>query len=303
MKPKLAFVLGGGGARGALQVGALRALLEAGTTPDLLVGTSAGAVNAAYLGIRGVSLDGVKALEEAWLAAAGMNLFPANALWLAVRALFNRPTPAVADRLLQFFLSNGLTPEMRFADIPAVPVYLVAADLNNGKAVVYGSDPQDSVLEGLMASTALPPWVAPIARPDQLLVDGGAVSTLPIEPALRMGAGNIIALDLQDARMISSEAQGFGPFMARLITTVENRQKELEMALAEAYGVRVRLVHLEGPEPTPLWDFTRSAELIECGYRQMWEVIDSWPADHRPPWLAWLSHMLQRKSRPPRGMR
>ena len=303
MKRNLALVLGGGGGRGALQVGALRALFEAGLYPDMLVGTSAGAVNAAYLGMRGVNLAGVEALEKAWLVAAGLNLFPSNFLWLTVRTLFNRPTPVVANRMQEFFLSQGLSPEMRFGDIPGVRVYLVAADLNSGKTVVYGRDPQESLMEGLLASTALPPWVSPIAKPDQLLIDGGAVSTLPIEPALSQGATEIIALDLQDNRMIPTEAQGFGPFMARVINTVENRQKELELALAEAYGVRVRLVHLEGPEPTPLWDFTRSAELIECGYRQMWEVMDSWPADHRPPWLAWLSHMLQRKSRPPRGMR
>jgi NTE family protein len=300
MKKNLAFVLGGGGGRGALQAGALRALFEADIYPDMLVGTSAGAVNAAYLAMRGVNLAGVDALEKAWLVAAGLNLFPANFLWLSIRALFNRPTPVVAHRLQEFFLSQGLSPEMRFADITGVRAYLVAADLSNGKTVVYGRDSQENLMEGLLASTALPPWVSPIEKPDQRLIDGGAVSTLPIEPALSQGATEIIALDLQDNRMIPTEAQGFGPFMAQVINTVENRQKELELALAAARGVRVRLVHLEGPEPTPLWDFTRSAELIECGYRQMWRAIDNWEIEHRPPWLAWLSHRLQRKSRPPR---
>lgn len=303
MKRKLAFVLGGGGGRGALQAGALRALFEADVFPDMLVGTSAGAVNAAYLAMRGANLAGVEALEKAWLVAAGLNLFPSNFLWLTVRTLFNRPTPVVSHRLQEFFISQGLSAEMRFGEIPGVRVYLVAADLSNGKTVVYGNDPQESLLEGLLASTALPPWVSPIAKPDQLLIDGGAVSTLPIEPALSQGATEIIALDLQDNRMIPTEAQGFGPFMARVINTVENRQKEMELALAEAHGVKVRLVHLEGPEPTPLWDFTRSAELIECGYKQMWGAMDSWEADHRPPWLAWLSHRLLRKSRQPRGMK
>jgi len=52
-RTSLAFVLGGGGARGALQAGALRALWEAGLRPDLWVGTSAGAVNAAFLAVKG----------------------------------------------------------------------------------------------------------------------------------------------------------------------------------------------------------------------------------------------------------
>ena len=54
---KLGLVLSGGGARGALQVGAIRALLEADYHPDLLVGTSIGAVNATYLAVNGINLD------------------------------------------------------------------------------------------------------------------------------------------------------------------------------------------------------------------------------------------------------
>jgi NTE family protein len=65
MEKCLAFVLGGGGARGALQVGALRALFEAGYQPDLLVGTSIGAANAACLAFWGVNMDGIAALERA----------------------------------------------------------------------------------------------------------------------------------------------------------------------------------------------------------------------------------------------
>jgi NTE family protein len=64
MNNRLAFVLGGGGARGALQVGALRALLEAGYRPDLLIGTSIGAINAAGLALWGVDLAGVDALAR-----------------------------------------------------------------------------------------------------------------------------------------------------------------------------------------------------------------------------------------------
>jgi len=62
----LAFVLSGGGGRGAMQVGALRALLEAGLRPNLLVGTSIGAVNAAGLALWGVDLFGIEVLEQAY---------------------------------------------------------------------------------------------------------------------------------------------------------------------------------------------------------------------------------------------
>jgi len=66
MEKCTAFVLGSGGSRGALQVGALRALLEAGIVPDMLVGTSIGAANATGLVLWGVNLDGLAALERVW---------------------------------------------------------------------------------------------------------------------------------------------------------------------------------------------------------------------------------------------
>ncbi len=91
MAKQLAFVLGGGGGRGALQAGALRALLESGYKPAMLVGTSAGAINAAYLALRGVNMQGVAALESAWKEAAKLNLYPSNTLWLSVRAVLTAP--------------------------------------------------------------------------------------------------------------------------------------------------------------------------------------------------------------------
>jgi NTE family protein len=74
MNKPLALVLGGGGARGALQVGAVRALLEADIRPDLLVGTSIGAINAAGLAIRGVAAATIPSMVEDWRAATAVVL-------------------------------------------------------------------------------------------------------------------------------------------------------------------------------------------------------------------------------------
>ena len=74
MKKCTAFVLGGGGSRGALQVGAMRALLEAGIAPDLLVGTSIGAGNATGLALWGADLAGLTALEAVWDTISGEQL-------------------------------------------------------------------------------------------------------------------------------------------------------------------------------------------------------------------------------------
>lgn len=289
MKKKLAFVLGGGGARGALQVGAVRALLESGYHPDVLVGTSIGAANAAFLALHAANSGCIKELVKIWQDAAAADLLPANYLWLTVRTLFNRPNEYSSHRMRDFLITHGLSPDLQFGDIRGVQLLVVAADLNSGRLALYGLDPRESVLEGVLASAALPPWVLPIEKDGQLLMDGGAISTLPIEPALLAGVTEIIALDLADYRAARMEAHGFGSFIYKLMNTVEQRQIELELALAAGCNVPVRQVHLLADEPVPLWDFRHSMDLIACGYQITCREIERWQAERKPGWLArWL---------------
>lgn len=293
MKKQLAFVLGGGGARGALQVGALRALIEAGYQPDLLVGTSAGAINATFMAVRGMSLQSITELVQAWHDAATAEFFPQNYLWLTVRALFRRPDVHTSHRLRDFFVSHGLGPELRFGDIQGIRLVLVATDLNASQLALYGLDPAEYVLEGLLASTALPPWVTPIERDGSLLMDGGAISTLPIEPAMLTGATEIIALDLYDPNSLPHEPNGFGPFLAKLLNTVERRQTEMELALASARRVPVHYLHLRAPDSVPLWDFSHAGELIEIGYELARAQIPRWQAESKPRFLKWLQGFIE----------
>lgn len=291
MRKQLAFVLGGGGARGALQVGALRALLEAGYQPDMLVGTSVGAVNATFLALRGVTLQSIDELIQAWYDARQADLLPQNYLWLTVRALFRRANQQTYYPLRDFSIAHGIHPDLRFSDLKGPRLLLVAADLNTHGVALYGIDLQQSVLEGLLASSALPPWMAPIAKADQLLMDGGIVSNLPIEPAMNAGATDIIALDLHDPRSLPHEMPGFGPFLAKLLLTMENRQMELELAIASARKIPLRYIHLTSPTSIPLWDFSQAEALIQHGYQQAQREIASWKPMRQPGfwgWLRWL---------------
>ncbi|MBN1137851.1 MAG: patatin-like phospholipase family protein [Anaerolineae bacterium] len=274
---KLAFVLGGGGARGALQIGALRALLEAGIQPDMLVGTSAGAINAVYLATHGLTPQGLDSLAEAWCEAAAAELMPPHYLWLTIRALFNRPSSQIEHRFRDFFVAHGLDPELRFGQLAGPRLVLVSADLKAACPVLYGTDPEQFVLEGLLASTALPPWIRPIDRDGHLLIDGGAVSNLPIEPALAQGATRIVALDLFDPRPMELEGDGFGPFLGRLLVTVEGRQIELELALARARGVDIHYLALQPEQPVQIWDFGHTEALIDEGYRIARRELAAWP--------------------------
>mgnify|MGYP001046112574 CR=1 FL=1 len=272
MDRTLAFVFSGGGSRGALQVGALQALLEHGLQPDLLVGTSIGSVNAAYLALHGFSQQSVAGLVGAWRGVTAMDLLPANYVWLAVRAMFGRSLSDPAQRIKEFFIAHGITPELRFAQLVRPRLVIVSADLNTGQPVLHGLDPDEAVLDALLLSTALPPWVMPVNRQGRYEMDGGLVSNLPIEPALQAGATSIIALDLIDTREPAGANRLTG-ILGRVSMVVEKRQADLELALAEARGVPTLYLDLVAKVPVALWDFQHSDALIADGYEAARRVL------------------------------
>jgi len=276
MNKCLTFVLGGGGARGALQLGALRALFEAGIQPDMLVGTSIGAANATGLALWGVSQTGLEALERSYQKMADSNLMNPRFAHLMRRLLSGHPSDYGSRRVAEFFIAEGITPELRFDQITDVRLALVGADLVSCKPVIYGQDPAQPILEGLLASVALPPWFAPIEDNGQYIVDGGILSNLPIEPALQMGATEIIAFDLDDPGLSAEHSQGVSQFLGQIAFAVSQRYVQLETALAEARGVPVHRIELRSPEPTQLWDFQNYRQLIQVGYETAAREIPGW---------------------------
>ena len=265
MTRTLAFVLSGGGARGALQVGALQALLEHGLTPEMLVGTSIGSVNAAFLALHGFSRESLDGLAEAWRGVANQDLLPANYVWLAVRAMFGRTVKDPAARIREFFITHGITPELQFSALDKPRLVIVSTDLNTGQPVLHGLEPDETVLDALLLSTALPPWVMPVKNQGRYEMDGGLVSNLPIEPALRAGATEIVALDLLDTREPMGRNRIAG-ILEKVSIVVEKRQADLELELARALGVAILYVDLVGKTPFPIWDFKHPDELIAEGY-------------------------------------
>lgn len=266
MAKKLAFALSGGGSRGALQVGALYALLEAGIPPDFLIGASIGAVNACYLAINGFTKESLDRLAAAWRSAETADIFPANYLWLTVRAMFGRSSQDPSRRLKDFFIAGGITPQLCFSNLEQVKLVIVSTDLNTGRPILHGETPEEKVLDALLLSTALPPWFMPVRKQERYLMDGGVVSNLPIEPALKMGATEIVALDLTDSREILGQNDRFRFFLDRLIFSVGKRELDLELELAEARGIPILYLDLTGELPIPIWDFQHTDELIAQGY-------------------------------------
>jgi len=304
MKKKLAIVLGGGGARGAMQVGAMRALFEAGIKPDILVGTSIGSINATGLALWGVNLEGVQALERLYQRMQDSKLMDPRLFQFAWNAVSQKSNQRGSRSAREFMIAEGITPEIRFGQINSVRLATVAADLHTGEPIIYGWDPEQSVLEGVLASATIPPWFAPIEKGDQYIIDGGALSNLPIEPAIKLGATEIIALDLHDPDAYGKMNKTIDPLLTKLASAITERQLRLEMDLASARGVLVRYVSLRSTPAVPLWDFTTHCDLFQVGYDIMKNKMSNL-AQKRQPSMEFLklftkklaSAMSQAKSR------
>lgn len=161
-----AFVLTGGGSLGAVQVGMLTALHEHGIHPDLLVGTSVGAVNAAYLGGPGRPDERLRMLTLLWQGLRRQDVFAVDPRRWFGAARGTRPSLFSGDgldRLLRRHLGYDDLEEAR------LPVEVTASDLVTGQGLVLGAGPAVSAVR---ASAAVPGVLPPVVRDGRTLVDG-----------------------------------------------------------------------------------------------------------------------------------
>ena len=178
-RPRVGLALGGGSARGWAHVGVIRALEQAGIKPDLVCGTSIGAlVGAAYAA-------GELERFEQWLLGLGI----ADVLSFMDVGLSGGVIKG--ERLMEFFRLN-------FIDRPvedlAMPFAAVATALHTGAEVWLR---EGSTIEAVRASIALPALFTPVVHEGRVLVDGGLVNPVPVSLARAMGADIVIAVDLR----------------------------------------------------------------------------------------------------------
>jgi len=271
----LAFVLSGGGNRGALEVGALQALFEHGIRPQMLVGTSAGAMNAAYVAAN-PTLEGVQKLAELWLKIAKEDVYPGNHLTMAWRLLTGQDS-LFPNKNLKRFIEAHMPPGIRrFLDIRDVKLYVVATNLNTGQIQVFGDDPSTPLLDALMASGALPPYFPPWSYEGWQYIDGAAVANLPLGVALDRGATEIYAIHVAGSERREPYIRGLRSIASQSLAAMLSQQleRELERAAARA-DVTVHYIKLEAFQDLPFWDFDHAAEMIEEGRRAMEEYLHS----------------------------
>ncbi len=186
--PRAAFVLGGGGMLGAAEVGMLAALLEAGIRPDLVVGSSVGAINGAVLAAS-PSIEQVQALCEVWRGIASQDTFGGSLLGRLARLARSR-THIHSPEPLRRQLAERLP--ATFEELE-VPFQCVAASVERAAAHWFDCG---ALVPAILASCAVPGLLPPVKIDGEHHFDGGLVHSIPLGRAIELGARCIYVLQV-----------------------------------------------------------------------------------------------------------
>jgi NTE family protein len=186
--PAVAFVLAGGASLGAIQVGMLRALYERGVVPDVIVGTSAGALNGAFIASRPPTVATADALAQVWRGLRRGQVFPVNPLTglIGFLGLRDHLVPASGLRRL---LAQHVEPE-RLEELE-IALHVVAVDVISGEELRLSRGP---LRDAVLASTAVPGVLPAVRWEGRALMDGGVANNTPISHAVELGAQRIYVL-------------------------------------------------------------------------------------------------------------
>ena len=262
--PITAFVLSGGGNQGVSQVGMLRALIERGYRPDVIVGTSVGALNGAVIATA-PTLEKVDHLEEVWRSLRGDEVFPGNTLRRAWN-LLRRDDHLIPDDGLKSLIGRaGVAPT--FADLE-IPLRVVAVDLITGDEHVIVRGP---LPPALLASSALPGLFPPVEFNGHTLVDGAVVNLVPISHALAGPIDRIFVLDVSDP---ISDRPIRSPLDVAVRAFAISRDQRFELEL-QWVPKEIEVVVL--PPPTDdrgFLDFSDAAGLMDRAYHLSMRALD-----------------------------
>lgn len=179
-RPKVGLVLGGGGSRGAAEVGVLQVIEEIGIPIDYVAGTSIGAIVGAFFA-NGIKADSIESLfkSQDW-----SRVFSGSFL---------------LNRSIEVYLEEvGHLPDSMSFDKLSIPFRCVAVDIKKVEEIVLDSG---SVARAIHASMAIPGVFKPVEWRGRRLVDGGVLNNLPVDVVKAMGADIAIAVDLSQKKV------------------------------------------------------------------------------------------------------
>lgn len=266
------FVLSGGAARGAVHVGMMQTLLEAGVVPHAFVGTSVGALNAAFMSCD-PTLDRVHELAGHWQRLRTQDIFPGR-VWSRLAHIAQRHTYLFSSDALRRLVAEWV-PASRLEDLPT-PVRVTTTPLVGNGAVYHD---RGDLADVLLASTAVPGIFAPVHLADEsgtqsLHVDGGIADLVPVAGAAALRPSRVFVLDAS-----------VPPRMPQARTPIEVLVASLGVAMRARpmadLGPDVEVHHLRTPDlGTRMTDFTRTAEHLALGRRAAADLLEGLARSH-----------------------
>ncbi len=233
----------------------LQVLVEAGISPDLVVGASVGAINGVHFAAE-PDARGVARLAEIWRQIGLGDVFPVSPT-RSIRALLGGGNSLVSPNGLRRLLEEHLPCDT--LEETAIPVHVLATDFVTGAEVVLS---RGSAVEAILASTAIPAVFPPVELGGTLLVDGGIANNTPVSTAVSLGAERVIVFptgfschaDPVPQSAIGAALHALNLLIARqLVTDLQRLDGEIEFHVV--------------PPLCPLYrwpyDFSGTDELIE----------------------------------------
>ena len=246
----------------------LKALYERGVVPDVIVGTSVGAINGAYIASRPQIPDTALGLAEIWRHVHRQEIFPFNPA-TALVGFAGRRNYAVPSGSLRRLIQSQL--EFDRVEEAPIPLHVVAVDLFTGRERLLSEGP---ALDAIMASAAIPGVFAPVEWEDTELIDGGVANNTPISYALELDCDWIYVLPTRTACALDVAPHGtLGMALQAMSLLLQQRLA----ADIEALRGDSRLIVLPPACPVALQptDFSHADELIERAYLEAANTLDA----------------------------
>ncbi len=265
---KVAFVLGGGGDLGANEVGMLRALLERGILPDLIVGTSIGALNGAAIAAE-PTLEMLDRLEAAWRRLGKEHLFdsPFRIASTLIRERTHLNSNLPLRRLIQ-----RLIPVTTFEEL-AVPFQCVAACIERAAEHWFT---EGRLVDAVVASSAVPGLLPVVEVGGEHFMDGGIVNSIPIERAIALGATELYILHVGRIERPLQPPRNLLQVMTVAFEIARRHRFAHDMAhLPSGIVAHVLPTGEEAPGSSiRSWDFEAIGQRIAGAYRATREYLD-----------------------------
>jgi NTE family protein len=272
---RVAFVLSGGASLGAIEVGMLRALYERGIVPQLVVATSAGALNGAFIASRPQTVETADELGGIWRGLRRGQIFPLNPL-AGLLGFLGTSDHLMPDTGIRRLLERHL--ERERLEQMELDLRVVAVDVITGEEVLLSRGP---TVDAVLASAAIPGVLSPVSWEDRVLMDGGVANNTPISHAVELGAGEIYVLPTGNACALTEPPKSALAMALHALSLLTQRRLIDDI---ETHRGRTKLVVL--PPPCPLSvqpiDFSRAGALIDRAYADACEFLDDGGAA-RPP--------------------